>query len=128
MQSPQVITSVLITSFLIVWKGIKLALRYYIFGRSQIRCLIRQQIMITDFLPPRILRYYQIVGRKSHSQTFHFRIHFCITCYMYCINMKCLNNFVIISHDRLFLLHGKITSTRFFQLIPSLTYQQHSVA
>jgi len=31
LQSPQVITSVPITSFLTVWKGIKLALRYFIF-------------------------------------------------------------------------------------------------
>jgi len=52
LQSPKVITSVLITSFLTVWKGIKLALRYFIFGRSQLRFLVRQQIMLTEFFFP----------------------------------------------------------------------------
>jgi hypothetical protein len=65
LQATQVITSLLITSFLTVWKGIKLALRYFIFGRSQFRFLTQQQITLTDFLFPRILRHYQIVGRSS---------------------------------------------------------------
>jgi hypothetical protein len=65
LRSPQVITSVLITSLLIVWKGIKLALRYFIFGRSQFRLPDPATDYANKFLFSRILRYYQIVGRRT---------------------------------------------------------------